>query len=282
MHRVSFHIHRHYLTEFIRSGDRVLEAGAASGRFTVELARLGARIVVTDISPGQLELNVANVGEAGLESAVEARELADIVDLHVYAGRIVRRGRLLRRTAQPRDGPRGRGTRRAAPGHQARRLRAARRDVATRCAPRVPPRCRRRDRGVRHRRDAGDLRDRRPSDQPFQLGTPVHLFSWAELGALLDRHACDVVVASAANFLSVGNDEVCERWRQDPEMWERFLAVGGRQLRTAGSDRRRDTHPRRRPRALITPLPTCGFHPFRDPWLASRAREEALRRRSRP
>ena len=51
MDRVSFHIHRHYLTEFIHRGDRVLEAGAASGRFTVELARLGARIVVTDISP---------------------------------------------------------------------------------------------------------------------------------------------------------------------------------------------------------------------------------------
>ncbi len=84
MHRVSFHVHRHYLTEFIHRGDRVLEAGAASGRFTVELARLGARIVVTDISAGQLELNVANVGEAGLESAVEARELADIVDLNGY------------------------------------------------------------------------------------------------------------------------------------------------------------------------------------------------------
>ena len=55
------------------------------------------------------------------------------------------------------------------------------------------------------------------------LGTPAHLFSWAELRALLERHECDVVVASAANFLSVGNDEVCERWRQDPEMWERFL-----------------------------------------------------------
>jgi hypothetical protein len=55
------------------------------------------------------------------------------------------------------------------------------------------------------------------------LGTPVHLFSWAELRSLLERHACDVVAVSAANFLSVGNDEVCERWLQDPEMWERFL-----------------------------------------------------------
>ena len=46
-HRVAFHLHRHYLTQFIHHGDRVLEAGAGSGRFTVELARLGATVVVT-------------------------------------------------------------------------------------------------------------------------------------------------------------------------------------------------------------------------------------------
>ena len=45
----------------------------------------GRRVVVTDISPGQLELNVVNLAEAGLESAVEARALADIVDLSAFA-----------------------------------------------------------------------------------------------------------------------------------------------------------------------------------------------------
>ena len=93
------------------------------------------------------------------------------------------------------------------------------------------------------------------------LGTPVHLFSWAELRALLERHACDVVVASAANFLSVGNDEVCERWRQDPEMWERFLRGRSPAARSPGRSTR-DAHHRRRPRALTSPS-TCGFHPFR-------------------
>ena len=48
--QVSFHVHRHYLSGFVRDGDRVLEAGAGAGRFTVELAQLGARIVATDIS----------------------------------------------------------------------------------------------------------------------------------------------------------------------------------------------------------------------------------------
>ena len=35
---------------------------------------------------------------------------------------------------------------------------------------------------------------------------------------------CDVVLSSAANFLSIGNDETCRRWiADDPAMWERFL-----------------------------------------------------------
>jgi hypothetical protein len=61
-------------------------------------------------------------------------------------------------------------------------------------------------------------------DNHSTLG-PMHLFTWAELRALLERHACDVVVASAANLLSIRNDETCERWiSDDPAIWDRFLA----------------------------------------------------------
>ena len=48
--QVSFHIHTHYLQKFIKAGDGVLEAGAGAGRFTIELAKLGAKITVGDIS----------------------------------------------------------------------------------------------------------------------------------------------------------------------------------------------------------------------------------------
>ena len=76
-----------YLNEFVHAGDLVLEAGAGAGRFTVELARLGARIVATDISPGQLELNAIHLAEAGLEQQIEARGAADILDLSSYPDR---------------------------------------------------------------------------------------------------------------------------------------------------------------------------------------------------
>src|SRR5512145_2610063 len=79
--RVSFHVHRHYLRRFVRRDDRVLEVGAGAGRFTIELARLGARVTVVDISPEQLRLNEDHVAEARLEDAVEGRHLADMRDL---------------------------------------------------------------------------------------------------------------------------------------------------------------------------------------------------------
>jgi SAM-dependent methyltransferase len=62
----------------VRPGDRVLEVGAGPGRFTIELARLGARITVTDISPVQLELNAHHVREAGCGDAVERRLVQDV------------------------------------------------------------------------------------------------------------------------------------------------------------------------------------------------------------
>jgi hypothetical protein len=53
---------------------------------------------------------------------------------------------------------------------------------------------------------------------------PVHLYTWAELRQLLERHPGTIVAASAANLLSVWNTETCERWlRDDPALWERFL-----------------------------------------------------------
>jgi len=75
----SLGVHVEYLRRYVRAGDRVLEVGAGPGRFTIELARLGASVVVADISTRQLELNRQKVADAGLE--VEDRVVADVVDL---------------------------------------------------------------------------------------------------------------------------------------------------------------------------------------------------------
>jgi SAM-dependent methyltransferase len=66
--------HIQMLEGYVRPGDRVLDAGAGPGRFTLELLRLGAQVTALDISPGQLELLRARVPD------VEAM-LGDVTDL---------------------------------------------------------------------------------------------------------------------------------------------------------------------------------------------------------
>lgn len=70
-----------HLRRFVRARDRVLDIGAGPGRFTIELARIGAEIMVADVSPGQLELNRRHVAAAGAEDRVLDRVVADITDL---------------------------------------------------------------------------------------------------------------------------------------------------------------------------------------------------------
>ena len=85
MGAANFGVHAHYLRRFVRPGDRVLDIGAGPGRFTIELARLGAEVVVADVSPGQLELNREKVAAAGLEERVRERVVADVTDLSAFA-----------------------------------------------------------------------------------------------------------------------------------------------------------------------------------------------------
>jgi len=70
--------HIRMLEGYVRPGDRVLDAGAGPGRFTLELLRLGAHVTALDISPGQLELLRARVPD------VEA-VVGDITDLSRFS-----------------------------------------------------------------------------------------------------------------------------------------------------------------------------------------------------
>ena len=82
--RVSLELHTRFLRRFIRPGQRVLEVGAGPGRFTLELAAIGARIVVTDVSDVQLGLNEARLRDTDAERCVERREQLDVCDTSRY------------------------------------------------------------------------------------------------------------------------------------------------------------------------------------------------------
>lgn len=82
---VSLYIHTHYLEKYISRGQRVLEVGAGAGRFTQVLARLGARIVVSDLSQVQLDLNKEHAYQFDFASAVEAWARVDMCNMSHFA-----------------------------------------------------------------------------------------------------------------------------------------------------------------------------------------------------
>ena len=210
MDRVNFEVHRRLLDEFVRPGDRVLEVGAGPGRFTLELARIGARVVVGDISETQLTLHREKT--AAVEEAVEERCLLDVVDLSrftdgefdatvCYGGplsyvldeadralaellRVTKRGGHVLVTAMSLLGA-------------ARAFFQSLPELIERFGW---------ERAVADVFATGDL------DAEVNDGHVLRLYSWRSLRDLLDRHPCRVVAASAANFLSVNNEAFDDRF----------------------------------------------------------------------
>jgi SAM-dependent methyltransferase len=220
--RVSFHLHRAFLEKFVAAGEEVLEAGAGPGRFTIELAKLGARITVGDLSAVQLEANRARVVAAGRAGSVVAWKVLDIVNLSEFASEtfdaVVAYGGPLSYVLERADDalcellrvvkPRGHvllsvmslagATRKFLPGiikwARERSLEEVEHVLRT---------------GVQ----VGDI----------GAGHVCRMYRWAEFEALLRRHSCTIVAASAANFLSVDHHDALSEIEADPVLWEKFL-----------------------------------------------------------
>jgi SAM-dependent methyltransferase len=231
MDRVNVETHRAVLREFVREGDRVIEVGAGPGRFTLELADIGARVVVADISPRQLELNREKVGTAGLEASVEARHIVDVVDLSkfddasfdaavCYGGpisyvferagdavaellRVTRPGGHVLLSVMSKHGTTRRFLRDVFELVEEFGLEA-----------------------VRHVLETGDL------SAEINNGHRLHMFTWSELEALLAGQPGTIVAASAANYLSVRDDDVLDGL--DDHLWRFFVEEELRVCRQPG------------------------------------------------
>ena len=220
--RVSFQLHRSYLREFIAAGAEVLEVGAGPGRFTIELAHLGARVTVGDVSEVQLALNRERVAAAGCEAAVSARKVLDIVDLSDLPSErfdaVVAYGGPLSYVMERADEALAellRVTRRG--GHvllSVMSLVGATRKFSASVV-----------KWARERSLAEVERVIRTGDQTGDIARlhHCHMYRWAELEALLKRHTCVLVAASAANFLSVNQKEALGDLVDDPVLWPTFL-----------------------------------------------------------
>lgn len=221
--RVNFHIHRHYLRQYIQSGDHVLDIGAGPGRFTIELAKIGARVTVGDISPVQLDLNRQKVGEAGCEGCVVSRAVMDIVDLSAIASEaldaVVCYGGPLSYVFDQADTAFGELLRVTRPGgyvfvsvmsllgsfHE---LLSPVIDIA-------------RGGGVASLQRLIETGNQYEDD--VSGGHLLRFYRWQELRTLLERHPCTIVAASASNFLSIAHDALLEDIVGENALWEALL-----------------------------------------------------------
>lgn len=219
---VNFHIHRELLRRYIKAGDRILEAGAGPGRFTIELARLGARVTVGDISPAQLELNRVKVAEAGCEHQVDARELLDIADLSRYPtgtfDATVCYGGPLSYLFEQADTALAELLRVTRPGGFV-LLSVMSLVGSTRPLPLIFDLVRKYGLdAVQAVINTGDLVG------DMTNGHRCHMFTWTELKALLERHGCTIEAAAASGCLSLGQaDTLRAVLEQEPDLWRRYL-----------------------------------------------------------
>lgn len=72
------------LADQLAPGARVLDLGGGPGRYAIELARRGHRVVLADLSPELLEVARQRVAAAGLPG-VESFDVVDAADLGRYA-----------------------------------------------------------------------------------------------------------------------------------------------------------------------------------------------------
>ncbi len=83
--QIKYAIHSRFLSEYVRPGMHVLDAGCGPGRFAIDMARLGARLTLADISDKQLDLARDRLESAGLIDRVEAVHRVDVLDMAIFA-----------------------------------------------------------------------------------------------------------------------------------------------------------------------------------------------------
>jgi ubiquinone/menaquinone biosynthesis C-methylase UbiE len=220
--QVSFHLHQKYLLEYVHGGDRVLEVGPGPGRFTRELAELGARVVAFDISAEQLRLNQQRMKCEGVAEAVEEWVQGDVTDLGRFEDgefdAVVAYGGPLSYVCDRADQAMAETLRVTRLGGHVLLSVMSHLGTTRRFLPGIV------EMAFRHGLDKVDTVTRTGNLLgAVASGHHCHMYRWSELEELLQGHACDIVTASASGFLAVQNEDTLRLAHSRLELWETFL-----------------------------------------------------------
>jgi SAM-dependent methyltransferase len=80
-HQLEYLVTMHFLEEYLPKHGMILDAGGGPGRYTIELAKKGYRVILLDLSPRCLEIARNRIGEAGVERKVKEILEGSINDL---------------------------------------------------------------------------------------------------------------------------------------------------------------------------------------------------------
>ena len=205
----------------VHAGDQVLEVGAGSGRFTIELARLGALVTVTDVSGVQLGLNQAHVAEAGVADQIEARLQLDLREAATLGAErfdaVVAYGGPLSYVFDDAEDAFGHLIQVTRPGGFVLASVMAAVGSFRYFLPVVVDEIQQFGTAFYdHVLATGDLREIPGSHS-------CRMFRWSEVEAMISARPCHLVTASASNCLSLGDPQALERLAQDPTRWPWFL-----------------------------------------------------------
>jgi SAM-dependent methyltransferase len=225
-----------------------LEIGAGPGRFTEVLAELGCTVVVTDLSPVQLDLNVQHLAGTAAEDHVQRRELLDICDTSRYTtaefDAVLAYGGPLS-YAFDRASDALRGLLRIAKPEGV--ILASVMSTLGSWRHKLPEIT---GWAEIHGEDANDAILRTGDFRQAMTDGQSHvcrMFRWSEITALVEEAGGVLVEGSASNWASLAEPDVLARIEADPDRWRRFLAHEEDACRQPGSARRRDPHSRRHP-----------------------------------
>ena len=89
-HQLEYDLTWRYFEQYLPPTGSILEVGAATGRYTVELARRGYAVTAVDLSPALIDANRQNLTEARLEQQVrlvvaDARDLSAVTETNFDA-----------------------------------------------------------------------------------------------------------------------------------------------------------------------------------------------------